>query len=291
LADEPLRDKLEKHLAASKHQGLIETRHDRRILAGDDFEGKIAQSLEEANVILLLVSADFPASAYCYDVEMRRAIERHQAGDARVIPVILRPCDWHDAPFGGLCAAPKDGRPVISWPDLDQAFLDVASAIMAAIRQKSGRAAKTEPAARRTSGGETGVAVAEPLRSSNVRTRRSFTEADRDAFLDEAFEYMAAFFENSLAELSARKKDLTTRFRRVDADRFTAIIYRAGEAVARRKIMRGGMLGNGISFSFDDRAGDNTDKVRTRIAIVSWTHWVREFLAQVGRIAAMQRAV
>jgi len=257
--DEQLRDKLEIHLSALKRQGLIDTWHDRRILAGDELDGAIAQNLEAADIILLLVSADFLASAYCYDVEMQRAIERHHAGEARVIPVILRPCDWRDAPFGGLMAAPKDGRPVTSWPDLDEAFLDVVQAIKAAIgpqrRTKAQPATPPPPAA---SAQAAAAPVTEPPRSSNLRTRRSFTEADRDTFLDEAFEYMAAFFENSLSELEARNEDLTTRFRRVDADRFTAVVYRAGDAIARCRIMRGGMLGNGISYSFNDRADDNS---------------------------------
>ena len=131
--DESLRDQLEVHLAMLKRQGLIEAWHDRRIKAGDDVDVSIAAELERAEVILLLVSPDFLASKYCYDVEMSRAMERQQAGDARVIPVILRHCDWHDAPFGKLVAAPKDGKPIKSWPDTDAAFLDVVSMIRHAL--------------------------------------------------------------------------------------------------------------------------------------------------------------
>lgn len=257
-ADEQLRDTLEKHLSALKRQGLIDTWHDRRILSGDEFDHKIAQNLEEADIILLLVSADFLASAYCYDVEMQRAVERHNAGEARVIPVILRPCDWHDAPFGKLLAAPKDGRPVTSWPDLDEAFLDVVRSIKAAIRERTG----PQPAgAQRATPSPASIAAApvvEQPRSSNLRTRRTFTEADKDSFIDSTFEFMVNFFENSLAELEGRNDSLTTRFRRIDANRFTAAVYRNGEAIARCKIVRGGMFGNGISYSANDRADDNS---------------------------------
>lgn len=255
-ADEQLRDTLEKHLAGLKRQCFLDTWHDRRIRAGDDLHGAIAQELEEADIILLLVSADFLASDYCYDVEMQRAIERHNAGQSRVIPVILRPCDWHDAPFGKLMAAPKDGRPVTSWPDLDDAFLDIVRAIKAAIPR---RAARESPATATASSGSTVTVprVAQP-RSSNLRTRKSFTEADQDAFLDSVFEFMAAFFQNSLAELEARNEGLSTRFRRVDANRFTAVVYRDGQAVARCKVVRGGTFGNGISYSASDRTDDNS---------------------------------
>src|ERR1035437_2373407 len=131
--DEALRDRLEVHLTMLKREGIIETWHDRRITAGDEFAGVIDARLESADLILLLVSADFLNSNYCFDVEMKRALERHAAGEARVIPIILRPCDWHSAPFGRLLAAPKDGKPIASWPDLDEAFVDV-------VRQQIGRA-------------------------------------------------------------------------------------------------------------------------------------------------------
>ena len=88
--DEPLREKLDTHLSLLKRQGVIDAWHDRRIGAGHEWAGAIDEHLNSAAVILLLVSADFLASDYCYDLEMKRALERHDAGDARVIPVILR---------------------------------------------------------------------------------------------------------------------------------------------------------------------------------------------------------
>jgi hypothetical protein len=86
-----------------------------------------------------LVSADFLASDYCYDNEVQQAMARHDAGEARVIPVILRPVDWHSAPFGALQALPKDGRPVTSWPTHDGAFADVARGIRAVAEALSRR--------------------------------------------------------------------------------------------------------------------------------------------------------
>ena len=77
-----------------KRQGIIETWHDRRIGAGQDFGCEIDQHVETDDIILLLVSSDFIDSDYCYNREIRRAMERHEAGDAIVIPVILRACDW-----------------------------------------------------------------------------------------------------------------------------------------------------------------------------------------------------
>ena len=79
-ADEALRDRLEVHLSLLKRQGVIETWHDRRISPGEAIDRSIGTRLDTADVILLLVSPDFVASDYCYDVEMTRALERHERG-------------------------------------------------------------------------------------------------------------------------------------------------------------------------------------------------------------------
>lgn len=253
--DEALRNRLETYLSMLKRQGAIETWHDRRITAGDEFAGSIDEELNRADVILLLVSPDFLASYYCYDIEMARAMERHEAGEARVIPVILRHCDWTHAPFGRLLAAPRDGKPIASWPDLDEAFLDVVQKIRDALPRS--------PAPRPAVGGQrqtppSALAPAPALRSSNLRVAQSFTEADKDRFRTEAFEHMARFFEGSLSELQARNPGIETAYRRLDANRFTAVVYRNGRAEARCKISLGGMFGNGISFSYSDQASDNS---------------------------------
>ena len=131
--DEGLRKRLEDHLSILRRQGVISGWHDRMIGAGQEWKGEIDRRLESARIILLLISPSFLASDYCYDVEMKRAVERHDRGEATVIPVILRPCDWHGAPFGKLQGLPKDAKPVISWRDRDEAFKNVAEGIRAAI--------------------------------------------------------------------------------------------------------------------------------------------------------------
>jgi hypothetical protein len=129
--DEALRDELAKHLRLLERQGIIAGWHDRQIPAGREWGGAINAHLQIAHIILLLVSADFLASDYCYDIEVKHAMTRHEAGEARVIPIILRAADWHSAPFGALQALPKDGRAVTSWPNRDEAFVDIAQGIRA----------------------------------------------------------------------------------------------------------------------------------------------------------------
>ena len=131
--DEHFKEHLETHLAILQRKGLINTWNDRKILAGQNWESMIETQLDRADIILFLISPDFIASDYCYGKEMLHALERHERGEATVIPIIVRPVDWTDAPFSRLQALPKDGRPVLSWPLQDQAWLDVERGIRKAV--------------------------------------------------------------------------------------------------------------------------------------------------------------
>ena len=248
-ADEALRNELEKHLAGLRREGAITTWHDRRIGPGEDLHGQIDDQLDRADIVLLLVSADFIASDYCHDIEMMRAMERHERGEARVIPVILRPCDWHHTPFGGLMGVPPDGKPVVKHATLDDGFLEVAKAI----RQVAAPAAPRVAPARAS---QPAVAPAPPAqpgpRSSNLRVRSEFTDRDRHVFLTECFEYVARYFENSLAELQARNDRVQTNFRQIDANRLEARAFLSGEERTLCGIWLGGRFGaNELYFSFD----------------------------------------
>jgi len=133
--DEDLCKKLVKHLAGMERKGVIETWHDRSIDAGSEWKTAIDDNLNQARIILLLISADFLASDYCYEIEMKRAMERHEAGEAVVIPIILRPVDWSDAPFGKLQALPKNAKPVTSWRPRDDAFVNIVQAIRRVVEE------------------------------------------------------------------------------------------------------------------------------------------------------------
>ncbi|MXY51433.1 MAG: toll/interleukin-1 receptor domain-containing protein [Gammaproteobacteria bacterium] len=233
-ADEALHDELEKHLAALRRQGVVSVWHDRRILPGEEWGVQIASELEAADIVLLLVSADFLSSDYCYEKEMRRALERHQQGSACVIPVILRPCDWQAAPFGKLMAVPKDGKPVTKHPTLDDGFVQVAQAV----RQAAGAVPSSDtPAGPPSTRHHSAAIQANPTRrsprSSNLRVLKEFSDRERDAFLTEAFEYLTRYFENSLNELEARNEHVQTGFRTVDANRFEAVAYVGGQERSR----------------------------------------------------------
>jgi hypothetical protein len=129
--DALLRDELAKFLAPLKHQGRIVEWYDRKIEPGLQWESAISDKLQSANLILLLVSADFLASDYCFGVEMEVAMRRVKNGNARILPILLKPCLWKESRFSELQLLPRDAKPVTSWPSHDDAFTDIAREISA----------------------------------------------------------------------------------------------------------------------------------------------------------------
>ncbi len=163
--DDDLRRQLVEHLSTLQRQGVIADWHDRRIQAGQRWGDEIDEHLGSARIILLLISPSFMASDYCYEQEMTRALEREASGEARVVPVILRPVDLEGTRFSKLQALPRDATPITSWENRDEAFLDVARGIRrlaAELRESpkpatgpraAGRAEGVEPAASRRARG------------------------------------------------------------------------------------------------------------------------------------------
>ena len=133
--DERWMEKLREHLSPLRRQGKIADWHDRDITAGTEWADEISEHLESASIVLLLISPSFMASDYCWGVEMTRAIARHEAREASVIPVILRDATWHETPIGKLQALPKDGKAVVAWTNRDAAFVDVIEGVERAIKE------------------------------------------------------------------------------------------------------------------------------------------------------------
>lgn len=177
-------------------------------MAGDEFGREIDENLESSDIILLLISPNFLASDYCYDIEMKRALERHHCGEARVIPIIFDHCDWHSALFGKLMALPKNGRPVTDYPNQHEAFTEIAKGIRRAIDVSQRKTSKSEPFKPDISKESTSSAERkDPQRSSNLGVKKRFTDKEKDDFLKESFEYIYKFSRNSLEELKNRNSD------------------------------------------------------------------------------------
>jgi len=257
--DDEYRERLEVHLALLKRQKIIRVWHDRRIGAGKDIHREINENLETAAVVLLLVSSDFLASDYCYDRELARAMERHREGSARVIPVILRVCDWHGAPFGDLKAVPRDGQPITKFADRDEGFNEVAKAIRDVASEFGGTAEATEATKQQAGSGMAQPRPVSVAPSGGLRLKKSFSDFEKDRFIEDAFESIANHFKESLSGVKTANPGVETNFRRIDANHFSAKVYVQGKERARCRIWFGGRtsLMDGILYSSSD-LGDNS---------------------------------
>jgi DNA-binding transcriptional ArsR family regulator len=135
--DEGLRDELEKHLKMMERQGLIINWHDRRIVPGKNWSNTIDANLENSDIVLPLLSPDFLASDYCMEVEMKRAIELHNHGQLRIVPILMRICDWQNSEFGKFQGLPMDMKPVKSseWFSEDEAFYTIVHGLKDVINE------------------------------------------------------------------------------------------------------------------------------------------------------------
>lgn len=263
-ADEALRNELEKHLSPLKRIGKITTWHDRRIVPGQEFEHQIDSFFSKADIFLLLISSDFIASDYCYQIEMTNALERHKRGEAVVIPVILRECAWHQLPFGSIMAATLDGKPITRFTSHDEGYVQVVDAVSRAIANMEEKKPQQNtnilsPAA----GNPVSQSIETVLtpRSSNLSLPKRFTDLDKDRARREGFDYVALYFENSLDELKKRHAGLDVDFHRLDADAFTCAVYYNGSKMGQCGIWRGNQhpgMGD-ICYSHDNaiRSGMN----------------------------------
>ncbi|MEO0988778.1 MAG: toll/interleukin-1 receptor domain-containing protein [Cyanobacteria bacterium J06639_14] len=142
--DEALKKELEEHLALLKRLGKVQIWQDRAIDAGDEWNEQIRQALDAADIILLLVTSRFINSEFCFSKEMNRSMTRHGQKTARVIPIIMAPCSWKEAPFAKLQVLPTDGKAVTEWSNRDSAFLNVAEGLTRVVDKQYGPVAQED---------------------------------------------------------------------------------------------------------------------------------------------------
>ncbi len=212
--DEESLKRLHVHLAALRREGRIEDWFDREILAGDKIDEQIGIELETAELFLLLVSPDFIASDYCVEVEMQRASERHEAGSARIVPIIIEPCEWAALPLlRQLKALPKDGKPISEWANANNAYLDIIQELRRIIEAKPAKSKSTP----------TTVKTVIP----RYRVKRDFDEIDRSEFCEEAFISIRDYFKQAITELDS-VEGLRGRFVDIGAMSFGSTVVNSG---------------------------------------------------------------
>jgi len=135
LNDNPYIEEFKKHLAPLKDKGLIEEWYDRKILPGEDYESKIDNNLEDADIICLFISANFFSSKNCKK-EKKKALELEKKKGIFVIPIILSHCGWQDdEDISHWLALPTDGKPISNFPNRDEGWLDVYNGLKRVIEK------------------------------------------------------------------------------------------------------------------------------------------------------------
>ncbi len=131
--DEAFVDDLKKHLITLKHRKLINEWYDRELIVGDKLDDEIKSELISADFVVFIVSADFLASWYCYEVELKETLSRQEHSDVRIIPIIVGHCKWKNTELQPYLAAPKDGMPVCDHTNQDKAWVEIVDAIECAV--------------------------------------------------------------------------------------------------------------------------------------------------------------
>lgn len=245
-------ERLHIHLAVLRREGKITEWFDREILAGGEVDKEISAQLEECDVFLPLVSADFLASNYCYEKEMGRAIRRHKDGAMRIVPVIVEPCDWKSSPLLPFKALPRDGKPITEWTNQNNAFLDIVEELRRLIKPKPVDTAHKD---------STQINTAPSTRGRKYRQKRDFDVIDKSEFQRAAFETMRNCFQAFVAEINGID-GMKARLEGIGSQGFTCTVLNLaierGIAHITVHAQSGGIGLGDIYYSFSENAPTNT---------------------------------
>tara|TARA_R110000787_G_scaffold72145_1_gene160905 strand:+ start:281 stop:1129 length:849 start_codon:yes stop_codon:yes gene_type:complete len=228
--------------------------YDREILAGDVLDDEISRELEAADLFLLLVSPDFINSNYCVEREMRRALERHDAGEARIVPIIVEPCEWKEiSELRRLKAVPEDGDPISEWTNANNAYLNVVQEIRRIVDASETDAPKSN---------ENDPAPAAPRRDvPRYRVQRDFDDIDRSEYRDTAFVTIKDYFRRATEEINAMD-GLRGRFVDRRANSFGSTVVNQGRQSGTAHITvhcrNSDYALSDIYYSFNENAAENT---------------------------------
>jgi hypothetical protein len=242
-----------KHLAVLRREKLLSEWFDQKILAGGEIDKEVSLNLDGCDLFLPLVSPDFLSSNYCYETEMKRAMERHEAGTMRIVPLIVEPCDWKASPLQRFKALPRDGKPISEWTNANNAYLDIVTELRRLIEDRSASASGAPDE-------ETTGSIKAPDRRK-YRVKRDFDEIDEGDFRRSAFETIRDYFKVSSEEISSIE-GIKARFGAMAGDAFTCTVVnrsrRQGTAHITVHAKSGRMALGDIIYSFQERAESNT---------------------------------
>ena len=247
--DEARLDRLHKHLMPLRRDGLLSDWFDQEIKAGEKFDDKISDALAKADIFLACVSADYIASSYCYEKELKEALTLAGAGKLSIVPIIFEPCEWQQTPLGQFKAVPKDGKAISLFTNQDVALLDVVLELRRLLGAK-------KEASRNSSTAVSESSVPSP---SRYRVRREFDELDKRDFVEKSFGEMYEFFAASVNEINSLP-EIEAQLSERSQEHFSCTIINRGvkRGFETINIRKGGSWGAiDILFGEDNRRGSS----------------------------------
>lgn len=202
-ADRAYLDAARRHLRPLERQGLISVWDDTQLLPGEAWDAAIRRELAATDLILFLVSADLLATDYIWDTEVQEAMARAARGEVAVVPVIIRPCGWEDAPFAKYTALPTKGKPIATWAHPDEAWAEVAGRIRGFINEN--RSNLNAPLLTTSSPASTQTADSKTIFEENIIVAE-ISKEERDRLTRQAFELIDDAYESAERKLSELKK-------------------------------------------------------------------------------------
>lgn len=257
-ADEHHVDRLRKHLAMLSRENLITQFYDRDILVGGLLDEEIARNLADSQLFIAVVSPDFLASDYCYDVELATALKMHQDNRIRVVSVVVEPCEWRKSPLGPFLVVPKDGKEVALWDNQNAAWLNAVSEIRR-IAEEFGAKTATEKKV------DLPLPKITPSKDNTPKryiTKRTFDDVAKYKFRADSFSTIREHFRKSVDEIHL-VPGIQAHFRDIDSYGFTATVLNEafGRGLGHITVRMGGNAGaamGDVFWSEKENAPSNT---------------------------------
>ena len=124
---------LENHLSSLGQEGLLQDWGEGALLGGDEIAAQLQAELARADVVVILLSADFLAAEHS-QAQIDLVLAEREKRPLIIVPIVVRAVDWLRSRLGRFYALPRNGKPVASWDRADDAWFDVVEGLRRLIR-------------------------------------------------------------------------------------------------------------------------------------------------------------
>ncbi len=264
-------ERLKVHLAPMKREHVITEWTDHEIKAGQNLNTEISEALLDSQLFISLLSPDYLASQYCYDIEFKKAQTMQEEGRLIIIPLVVEPCDWQKTPFGNLKAVPRDGKAVSEWTNENNAFLNVIDELRRIVSAATPNSAEQQ--------------IPDPTRPKplrNYKVKKLFSAVDEVNFREDSFRQIKSYFKSAIEEINM-VQDIQSRFIRESDESFTCLISNRSNSQDRYITVyhtgsSNGFHSAGLQYLFAENLSPNTFQADQSFTVRSdeyEQHWAK----------------